>query len=288
MGMWTRRRSRLAGSDISSASRGVSIGPGHSALARMFFSGELDRDLPGHRQDPALAGRVGDLGSGRAHQSNERCDVDDRASSGVEHRRYAVLASEEHALEVDAHDPVPGGLRRVGHRAVVGREDPRVVVEDVEPAETLDGESDHGFGVGVGWRRRRENRRPSHPPISFTAAWPASSVTSATTTEAPSRASSVAATFPMPLAAPVIRATFPSRRPMETPSAGRTLRPRPPKGSSGHDSSIEATRGPYRLFCSHTSGLRRVGGWRPSRAAIRFSAASMPMAILVSTVALPR
>jgi hypothetical protein len=48
-----------------------------------------------------------------------------------------VLAAEEDALEVDVLDPLPRLHRRVQHRGVVGRADPRVVEEDVDAAELV-------------------------------------------------------------------------------------------------------------------------------------------------------
>src|SRR5215216_818696 len=58
------------------------------------------------------------------------------------------------------------------------------------------------------------------PPASISAATasPASSATSVRTTDAPSLAKSLEATIPMPLAPPVMSATFPSSRPIVPPS----------------------------------------------------------------------
>ncbi len=190
-------------------------------------------------------------------------------------------------LRLMPYDPVPGGLRRIGHRAVVGREDPRIVVEDLESAETLDGESDHGFGVGVAG------------DVGVEIGGRAARATDLFYRRLAGLIGDIGHHHRGSLAGEQRRRDLSHGRPGDRrpshpgdpwrpPSAGLDPTAASAKGSSGHDSSIEATRGPYRLFSSHTSGLRRVGGWRPSRAAIRFSAASMPMAILVSTVALPR
>ena len=54
-----------------------------------------------------------------------------------------MLAAEPDALEVHVHDAVPRRLRGLGGATVVGREDARVVVEDVQPAEALHGEPHH-------------------------------------------------------------------------------------------------------------------------------------------------
>src|SRR5215211_3742047 len=88
------------------------------------------------------------------------------------------------------------------------------------------------------------------PPASISAATasPASSATSVRTTDAPSLAKSLEATIPMPLAPPVMRATFPSSRPIVPPSrvapsirtrfGGRPLR----RGRAYHRSIARARR----------------------------------------------
>ncbi|MNE35251.1 hypothetical protein D3C80_1290020 [compost metagenome] len=61
--------------------------------------------------------------------------------------------------------------------------------------------------LAMSWRMNRAS-----PPISAAARWPASSLRSVSTTLAPSRASSLASSRPMPLAAPVTMHTLPSTR----------------------------------------------------------------------------
>ena len=134
------------------------------------------------------------------------------AAAGAEHRGDAVLAAEEDALEVHAHDQVPRLLVGLEDRAVGGREDAGVVEEDIRACRSSS---------------RRPRPSPRRPPRCETSAWtkralpPALSIcstassrrvvcTSATTTRAPSRAKSSAASRPMPLPAPVISATLSS------------------------------------------------------------------------------
>ena len=138
IGRWTSRRAARSGSLAnSSRSSGVSTGPGHSALTRTPCARELDAELARERQHAALRRGVGDLRGRGAHHRDERGGVDHRAAGRVvgEQMRDAVLAAEEHALEVDVLDALPGLERGVEHRRVVGRRDPGVVEEHVDPAE---------------------------------------------------------------------------------------------------------------------------------------------------------
>ena len=98
--------------------------------------GELDADLPRQRQHRPLRGRVGDLRDRRAHDGDERGGVDHRAARLVlEQVRDPVLAAEEDAAQVDVLDPLEDLERRIEDRSVLGRVDPGVVEEDVDPAE---------------------------------------------------------------------------------------------------------------------------------------------------------
>ena len=97
MGMWTSRRWRRAGSASSSASRGVSIGPGQIELARIpwrAYSTASSRV----KEYPAFGGGVGDLGGGRPHQGHERGHVDDGATAGGQHGGHRGPAAEPHPL----------------------------------------------------------------------------------------------------------------------------------------------------------------------------------------------
>ena len=144
MGMWVRRRWRLAGSANRSASNGVSIGPGHSELARIPCRGVLHGQLPGERQHAALAGRVGHLGRRRPDQGHEGGHVDDRSSARGQHGRHRGAAPEPHPFQVDLHDQLPCGQGGVQHSSVVVGEDPGVVDEHVDAAVGVDGVVDHG------------------------------------------------------------------------------------------------------------------------------------------------
>jgi hypothetical protein len=71
-------------------------------------------------------------------RSAEIDDVDDRAAPGaLDHRRDRVARYEEHAVDIDPHDPPPILDRRVDDAAA--RPDPDIVVEQIEPAEAFQG-----------------------------------------------------------------------------------------------------------------------------------------------------
>ena len=62
--------------------------------------------LPCHGQYPSLAGGVRDLRCRRPQQGHEGGRVDDGAAPGAPQGRDAVLAAQEHPLEVDLLEPV--------------------------------------------------------------------------------------------------------------------------------------------------------------------------------------
>ena len=113
------------------------------------LAGVLDGDLPRHGEHGALGGRVRGLRGRGAHPGDERRHVHDRTSAGREHRRDAVLASEGHALHVDVQRRVPDRRFEGMDGAILGHHHAGVVVEDVEPAETLDRGRHHRLGVGL-------------------------------------------------------------------------------------------------------------------------------------------
>jgi len=79
------------------------------------FASVNDRELAGHGENGALGGCVGELGSGRANECNNRCGVDD-ATLGLlvlAEGEDGVLAAEPHALYVDVLGQVPDLLRSV-------------------------------------------------------------------------------------------------------------------------------------------------------------------------------
>ena len=68
---------------------------------------------------------------------HERGDVDHRPTAALEQVRDPVFAAEVDALRVDVLHALPRFGIRLEDRAVVGRRDARVVVEDVDAAVTL-------------------------------------------------------------------------------------------------------------------------------------------------------
>ncbi len=226
MGMCTSRRWRRSGSASSSASRGVSMGPGTDGVGPDAPAGVLHGQLAGEGQHAALRRRVGHLRGGRAHQGHERGHVHDRTAAGVEHGRDRGPAAQPHALQVHVHDLLPGRRGGVEDPAVVVGEDPGVVEQDVQAAVGADRGRRPWPPPGPRRRRRRHRRwpRPRRPRSRPRARLGLSATTSATTTSAPSAAKSAAATRPMPLPAPVITATLP----VQSCHLGRPLGPRSP------------------------------------------------------------
>ena len=105
--------------------------------------GKLERRGLGHRDDRALAGRVGDVAL-RAGDAEDARDVDDRAAAGRAHRRDRRLHAEQRAGRVDREQPVPGLERLLDQRIDV--DDPGVVHQDVERARGTAAAQSSGFG----------------------------------------------------------------------------------------------------------------------------------------------
>src|SRR5262249_39792822 len=101
------------------------------ALARVLERGQL-----GQETDGALGGLVGRAALWHAHEPELRGDVDDGAAARASHGGDGAPGPEEHALGVDAHHAAPRLDRGVLDPARAA--DPRVVHEDVEPAEAAD------------------------------------------------------------------------------------------------------------------------------------------------------
>ena len=214
--MCTKRRCFFSSSDRSCEEQRGLDGPGHKALHRMPLPGVLDRDLPCHRQHCALGCRIGGLRGRGAQPGDERGDIDDGAASGLEHRRDAELASERDPLSRSRRASCPRSTRRSRaryRRLATSRRRccraRRAGRSDRRPPRPSPGHR-------LRSRRPRERRglaRRSHLAV----VPPASSFTSVSTTLAPSRAKSSAATLPMPLPPPVINATLSSSRITEPP-----------------------------------------------------------------------
>src|SRR5205085_5583982 len=97
----------------------------------------LARQFAGEGDEPALAGRVaGERDLAGAHQPEDRHDVDDAASAGLEHRTADELADGEGGREVDVQDlgEALGSLRLGG----LWYADTSVVDEDIDAAETVE------------------------------------------------------------------------------------------------------------------------------------------------------
>ena len=170
IGTCTSRRAARSGSLANrSRSSGVLTGPGAQRVDPDALAGELHAQLAGHREHPALGGRVGDLRGRRAHHRHERGGVDDRPTTLLQHVGERGLAAQVDAGEVDLLHPAPGVEVGVEDRVVVGRADPGVVERDVDravgvlggPEQRVDlllvGDVDVGVGprVAVLGRERR-------------------------------------------------------------------------------------------------------------------------------------
>src|SRR4029079_13142015 len=89
--------------------------------------------------------------------------VDDGAAASAQERRYAELAAEKDAGQIDCQCPLPNAKRRVGGVVVAGQADPGVVEERVEPAELALGFLDHRCAGGfIGDIDGEGNGAPAH------------------------------------------------------------------------------------------------------------------------------
>ena len=70
------------------------------------LAGAIHRHRLGELPHRALAGAIGRQRR-RAEEGRQRRGVDDRAAARLLHRRHAVLAAEEHALDVDRQHALP-------------------------------------------------------------------------------------------------------------------------------------------------------------------------------------
>src|SRR5207302_2235906 len=117
-------------------------------VAAHVLARELDRERPGEGDERALRRRVRVLREGEAAERGDGADVDDRAATGTDQMRDAMLRDEERPFQVDRLHAVPVVLGRLEDGAVaVFPEDAGVVVEDVERAETLDGRPDDSLDI---------------------------------------------------------------------------------------------------------------------------------------------
>jgi hypothetical protein len=106
---------------------------------------ELERHGLRDAHDPVLGCRVGES-AGAAHEPRDRRGVDDRALALLEHLDNGLLREDRHGLEVDGDDAVPVVPVLVGESGHV--QDARVVAQDVQPAERVDGALQRSLDVG--------------------------------------------------------------------------------------------------------------------------------------------
>src|SRR5438128_839070 len=186
-----------------------------------------------HREDRALRGD-GVQVMRAAHEDGGGGNVDDPPTALLPHLGDDRLAGQPHAADVDGHQLVPLRLADLPeglHRD--GREDRRVVDQDVETAElrtvvaTISRQlvsSATSVRTKVAW--------PPAARHSSATAFPFASFSSATTTRAPSSTSRCAYARPIPWPAPVTIATRSSSFIVAAPGAPRAQRaassPRPP------------------------------------------------------------
>ena len=131
----------------------------------------IERGDAGQADERVLRRHVGDL-LRIARRRQHRSHVDDRAAARRAHRADLLAQAQEHAVEVDAHDPAPVVERVIadgGMRAA----DAGVVDRAVEASELLDHGGDHlghrallgdvgldGTGVTADLRRHALGRLP--------------------------------------------------------------------------------------------------------------------------------
>ena len=187
MGMCTSRRRAHSGSLISSASSGVSTGPGQSALQRTprrAHSTAISRVIA---STPPLLAVYAICGVAAPISATNDATLTIEPPPESTMAGMPCLHPSQTPAQVDVHDAVPRGNAGLGGAAVVAGHDPGVVVEHVEAAEGVDREPDHrgdlvlvghvdvherGLAARVGDRldrlarrsgRARRPRRPGRP-----------------------------------------------------------------------------------------------------------------------------
>src|SRR5258708_7531398 len=108
---------------------------GDAAINDEFAAGDETRLVPGKVEGVGGARR-------RPHQPGDRRHVDDGAAAGRPELRDAVLAAEEHAVEIDRVDATP--LLEAGLLDGADGADPGIVDDDIEPAESGGGAPEIG------------------------------------------------------------------------------------------------------------------------------------------------
>ncbi len=218
IGMWTSLRSRLCRSASSSASSGVSIGPGHIEFALIPAPRHLDGKLTGEREHSTFGRRVGDLGGCRTHESDEGGDVHDRASAGRLESGKPGAAAEPHPLQVHPHHSVPDLGRGVSVTppSSPGKMPAQLNITWSPPKAIVAVSTMSATCVLVG-HVDLDRLGPACPPAMIDSAVDSADHHRRCRLRRPLRPlqrRARHATRPMPLPEPVTIATFPSRRPV--------------------------------------------------------------------------
>jgi hypothetical protein len=130
----------------------------------------------------------------------------------LQHLRELVLHADKRSAQVDVEDAIPFFEFDLGERRGLVF-DARVVERDVEPAERLDSARDPRLDLlRLDTSQAMIRTSPPASLIASAVCRSASSVRSRMATRAPSVANATAVARPMPLAAPVTKATLPGKR----------------------------------------------------------------------------
>ena len=200
----------------------VRNGPGITAFTRTFGA-ERVGEAEGQRVQARLRRGVGE-DVVRRPDAADRGDVDDRAAVACRHAGADERGEPERPLQVHREHLVPellGDALRIG----IGRRDPRVVDEDVDPPERCRTPRRRARRARPSGRRGRRGRAPGgrgraprRPPRRTPPA-----LRLETTTSAPARARLWMIARPSPRVPPVMRATRPVRSKRSYGGAGRAV-----------------------------------------------------------------
>ena len=125
-------------------------GTGAERVEAEALAGMDNSQFPSHGQDRTLAGSVGQLRGGGAHQGDEACRVDDTAGLLVvaAEAQDRVFATEPHTLDVDALSQIPDLLGSVNGIRIIGVHDTGIVEDDIGTTPGVHG-LDHRLHVGL-------------------------------------------------------------------------------------------------------------------------------------------
>ena len=216
IGMRCRARSRALSLGMTRMAHGRQDDAGMDRIAAhlVALARAVDRHRLGELPHRALAGAVGRQVR-RAEEGRQRRGVDDRAAARLPHRRHAVLAAQEHALDVDRQH-APPLLERLGLEGRrKGPEMPALLTRPFELALARQDAVDDALPVGFARRCRAPRSAPCRRSAARSPARPAR-LMSVTITVAPSLASSAAVARPMPDPAPLTSTTLSATRLMRS------------------------------------------------------------------------